>query len=56
MMGAMASPFPGTDGNVEFLLHLRADGDAAPDCPPKRSALVDAAVAEAEAAPRLREG
>ena len=26
IMGAMASPITGTDGNVEFLLHLRAAG------------------------------
>jgi 23S rRNA (cytidine1920-2'-O)/16S rRNA (cytidine1409-2'-O)-methyltransferase len=26
MMGAMVSPITGTDGNVEFLLHLRAPG------------------------------
>jgi hypothetical protein len=26
MMGAMTSPITGTDGNVEFLVHLRAPG------------------------------
>jgi 23S rRNA (cytidine1920-2'-O)/16S rRNA (cytidine1409-2'-O)-methyltransferase len=54
IMGAMASPITGTDGNVEFLLHVRPHGDTAPAAP-DWSALVDAAVAEAEAARRLRE-
>ena len=29
IMGAMASPITGSDGNVEFLLHLAASGDGA---------------------------
>jgi 23S rRNA (cytidine1920-2'-O)/16S rRNA (cytidine1409-2'-O)-methyltransferase len=63
IMGAMASPITGTDGNVEFLLHVRrsrsgplrpSHGDATPAAPDP-SALVDTAVAEAEDARRLRE-
>jgi len=51
IMGAMASPITGTDGNVEFLLHARR-GDATdqpgPDgAAPDHRGLVDAAVAEA---------
>ena len=58
-MGAMASPITGTDGNVEFLLHVRlpasrplgpSHGDAS-RAAPDRSAMVDAAVAEAERCP-----
>jgi 23S rRNA (cytidine1920-2'-O)/16S rRNA (cytidine1409-2'-O)-methyltransferase len=51
IMGVMASPLRGADGNVEFLLHART-----PPVPPAPSgapvefdALVEAAVAEAEA-------
>lgn len=44
IMGAMASPLTGADGNVEFLLHART-GPAAPEVDP--AALLDAAVAEA---------
>jgi 23S rRNA (cytidine1920-2'-O)/16S rRNA (cytidine1409-2'-O)-methyltransferase len=45
MMGAMVSPLKGADGNVEFLVHLRAHraaGDVALDD------LLDEVVAEAE--------
>ena len=46
MMGAMASPLTGADGNVEFLVHARsAPARTTADV----SALVAAAVAEAEA-------
>jgi len=48
IMGAMASPLTGADGNVEFLLHARA-APARPSAP--TSGLVDAALAEAEARP-----
>jgi 23S rRNA (cytidine1920-2'-O)/16S rRNA (cytidine1409-2'-O)-methyltransferase len=41
IMGAMASPLTGADGNVEFLLHART-GEAGPAVDP----LLDAAVAE----------
>jgi 23S rRNA (cytidine1920-2'-O)/16S rRNA (cytidine1409-2'-O)-methyltransferase len=49
IMGAMASPLTGADGNVELLVHARAGGPGAP--PPGAAAvdtraLVDAAVAE----------
>jgi 23S rRNA (cytidine1920-2'-O)/16S rRNA (cytidine1409-2'-O)-methyltransferase len=51
IMGVMASPLRGADGNVEFLLHART-----PPVPPtpaaapvELDALVEAAVAEAEA-------
>jgi 23S rRNA (cytidine1920-2'-O)/16S rRNA (cytidine1409-2'-O)-methyltransferase len=46
MMGVMVSPLKGADGNVEFLVHLRAStaGGAADD------ARLDAVVAEAEGA------
>ena len=44
IIGAMASPLTGADGNVEFLLHARC-GPAAPPGPP--GPLLDAAVAEA---------
>ncbi|MEA3077689.1 MAG: rRNA (cytidine1920-2-O)/16S rRNA (cytidine1409-2-O)-methyltransferase [Actinomycetota bacterium] len=46
MMGVMVSPLKGADGNVEFLVHLRAStaGDAVDD------ARLDAVVAEAEGA------
>jgi len=44
IMGVMASPITGTDGNVEFLVHAQL----APELtPPDRSALVERAVAEA---------
>jgi 23S rRNA (cytidine1920-2'-O)/16S rRNA (cytidine1409-2'-O)-methyltransferase len=45
IMGAMASPLTGADGNVEFLLHARA-GAAAPDRPAVHE-LLDGALAEA---------
>ena len=45
MMGAMVSPLTGADGNVEFLLHLRAHEGGAAVAPE----LLDAAVADAEA-------
>ena len=54
IMGAMASPITGTDGNVEFLLHLRPPG-AAVGPRPDPATLVAAAVAEAEGARQLRE-
>ena len=44
IMGAMASPLRGADGNVEFLLHARRAADAS--SPP----LLDDLVAEALAA------
>ncbi len=44
IMGAMASPLTGADGNVEFLLHARAGTHAGPDV----TALLDAALAEVE--------
>jgi 23S rRNA (cytidine1920-2'-O)/16S rRNA (cytidine1409-2'-O)-methyltransferase len=44
IIGAMASPLAGADGNVEFLLHARR-GPGAPPTPP--GPLLDAAVAEA---------
>ena len=34
IMGAMVSPLHGADGNVEFLLHVRAPGPADPDPDP----------------------
>ena len=56
IMGAMASPITGSDGNVEFLLHAGAPVDdpatTATGAPPDRSPYVDAAVAEAIAAGR----
>ncbi len=63
IMGAMASPITGTDGNVEFLLHVRlprsrplgpSQGDAS-RAAPDRTALVDAALTEAEDARQVRE-
>lgn len=46
MMGAMVSPITGADGNVEFLVHLRAAGElSSPPAPVD----VDAVVAEAVA-------
>ena len=43
IMGVMASPITGTDGNVEFLLHaIRPGGDARPD----RGVLLDEALLE----------
>ena len=45
MMGAMVSPLTGADGNVEFLLHLRAHEGGAAVAPE----VLDAAVADAEA-------
>jgi 23S rRNA (cytidine1920-2'-O)/16S rRNA (cytidine1409-2'-O)-methyltransferase len=47
IMGLMASPLTGADGNVEFLLHART-APAQPDAP--RADLVDAALVEAEGA------
>ena len=56
IMGLMASPITGSDGNVEFVLHARPDPDG-PDPDDvaaaesgRLAALVDAAVAEAVAA------
>jgi 23S rRNA (cytidine1920-2'-O)/16S rRNA (cytidine1409-2'-O)-methyltransferase len=46
IMGVMASPITGTDGNVEFLVHAILQAEAAG---PERSILVDQAVAEARA-------
>jgi 23S rRNA (cytidine1920-2'-O)/16S rRNA (cytidine1409-2'-O)-methyltransferase len=46
MMGAMASPLTGADGNVEFLLHARTAPTVAAFAV---DALLDAAVAEARA-------
>jgi len=51
IMGAMASPLTGADGNVEFLLHARAA--PAPDGPPVAQ-LLDAAVVEATARTGVR--
>jgi 23S rRNA (cytidine1920-2'-O)/16S rRNA (cytidine1409-2'-O)-methyltransferase len=45
IMGAMASPLTGADGNVEFLLHART-GSTAPEGASDVDALLDAAVAE----------
>ena len=51
IMGAMASPLTGADGNVELLLHARtATPGAAPGPAAVPEALLDAAVAEAVAA------
>jgi 23S rRNA (cytidine1920-2'-O)/16S rRNA (cytidine1409-2'-O)-methyltransferase len=44
IMGAMASPLTGADGNVEFLLHART-GAPGPD-PANVGALLDGALAE----------
>jgi 23S rRNA (cytidine1920-2'-O)/16S rRNA (cytidine1409-2'-O)-methyltransferase len=44
IMGAMASPLTGADGNVEFLLHVRT-APAEPSAP--AADLIDAALAEA---------
>jgi 23S rRNA (cytidine1920-2'-O)/16S rRNA (cytidine1409-2'-O)-methyltransferase len=44
IMGAMASPLTGADGNVEFLLHARAGGPRASAV--QVAGLLDAAVAE----------
>jgi 23S rRNA (cytidine1920-2'-O)/16S rRNA (cytidine1409-2'-O)-methyltransferase len=55
IMDLMVSPLHGADGNVEFLLHLRAPGaDGAPQAAPVSEAqdLIDAAVAEATGAAR----
>ena len=52
IMGAMPSPITGHSGNVEFLLHARTPGGAAPDGPTDVAALLDAAVAEAHAGRR----
>ena len=43
IMGAMASPLTGADGNVEFLLHARTASASTVDV----GAAIDAAVAEA---------
>jgi 23S rRNA (cytidine1920-2'-O)/16S rRNA (cytidine1409-2'-O)-methyltransferase len=48
IMGAMASPLLGADGNVEFLMHARAPRRAARRPAPPTVSLADA-VAEAEA-------
>jgi hypothetical protein len=45
MMGAMVSPLRGADGNVEFLVHLRAHTAAGADAPDVEE-LLDAVVAE----------
>ncbi len=47
IMGAMASPLRGADGNVEFLLHARRTTGITP--PPDLDALVAEAVAAAPA-------
>ncbi len=49
MMGAMVSPLKGADGNVEFLVHLRAHEAAAGADPGAMAERLDAAVHEAEA-------
>jgi 23S rRNA (cytidine1920-2'-O)/16S rRNA (cytidine1409-2'-O)-methyltransferase len=46
IMGAMASPLTGADGNVEFLVHARPEATPAPG--PEVEHLLDAAVAAAE--------
>jgi 23S rRNA (cytidine1920-2'-O)/16S rRNA (cytidine1409-2'-O)-methyltransferase len=48
IMGAMASPLTGADGNVEFLLHART-APARPSTP--LAGLLDAALAEADRRP-----
>jgi 23S rRNA (cytidine1920-2'-O)/16S rRNA (cytidine1409-2'-O)-methyltransferase len=45
IMGAMASPLTGADGNVEFLLHARRGGRSAPD---ERAALLHGALRAAQ--------
>ena len=47
MMGAMVSPLLGADGNVEFLIHLRAAPDAGGGTVDAPASLVDDAVAAA---------
>jgi 23S rRNA (cytidine1920-2'-O)/16S rRNA (cytidine1409-2'-O)-methyltransferase len=50
IMGLMASPLRGADGNVEFLLHARTAGDGADAVvPAPLEALVAGALAEAGA-------
>jgi 23S rRNA (cytidine1920-2'-O)/16S rRNA (cytidine1409-2'-O)-methyltransferase len=49
IMGAMASPVTGTDGNVEFVLHVVPASDDPPDAPRDLGPLIAAAVAEAVA-------
>lgn len=52
MMGLMVSPLRGADGNVEFLVHLRAHVAAGTGAPPSDTlvdAWIDAAIAEAVA-------
>ncbi|MGZ4705691.1 MAG: TlyA family RNA methyltransferase [Acidimicrobiales bacterium] len=44
IMGVMASPITGTDGNVEFLVHARLEPGVAG---PERSALIEGALVEA---------
>ncbi len=52
MMGAMVSPLTGADGNVEFLIHVRAahGGPDGPGRDPAPSVDLDAVVADAAAA------
>lgn len=45
MMGAMVSPLRGADGNVEFLVHVRASSSAAPPAPVELDDVVAAACA-----------
>jgi len=45
MMGAMVSPLTGADGNVEFLVHLRASSSEAPPAPVDLDAVVASACA-----------
>ncbi len=45
MMGAMVSPLTGADGNVEFLVHLRASSSDAPPAPVDLDAVVASACA-----------
>lgn len=52
-MGVMASPLRGADGNVEFLLHVRAPGTSGSPAPPGGvdDAAIDAVVAEVAPSP-----
>ena len=47
IMGVMASPITGTDGNVEFLIHAVLQAEATE---PDRATSIDQAVAEARSA------
>lgn len=51
IMGAMVSPLRGTDGNVEFLLHVAAPGGSVARAPGLDDGALDALVQEAAPAP-----